>query len=125
MYDSAHLVDAAACVTANLLDGILGALKMLEDPRANSWSLPVPRYTAFVLGAAQKERPRQAPRCWLYRIINERFFGHEIRVLNHWPLPLYFRSITHAVVITKNVCVVVGMISPHSPRCHISSAWCR
>ncbi len=48
-----------------LADGIRGALKMLEDLRANSWSLRpccmvlAYRVAHFLFGVAQKERPQQ------------------------------------------------------------------
>ncbi len=49
-----------------LADGIWGALKMLEDLRANSWSLRpccmvlAYRVAHFLFGVAQKERPQQS-----------------------------------------------------------------
>lgn len=66
---------------------VFGALKMLEDLRANSWSLRpccmVLAYrVAHFVRCGAKERPQQSvggPLLVLYRIITECFFGYEIR----------------------------------------------
>ncbi|STM16419.1 putative acetyltransferase [Escherichia coli] len=94
-----------------LADGIRGALKMLEDLRANSWSLrPCCMVLAYrVAHFCSVWRKKNvlnnlwaAPLLVLYRIITECFFGYEIQAA----ATIGRRFTIHhgyAVVINKNV----------------------
>ncbi len=103
-----------------LADGIRGALKMLEDLRANSWSLRpccmvlAYRVAHFLFGVAQKRTSSTIfgrPRCWCCIALSPNAFSV---MKSRPPRPLVRRFTIHhgyAVVINKKR-GGGGMISP-------------